>query len=559
MDPTHMALPSPPPSQPETTATTSTPAVLGPAGSMIWSHLNLIDQLLHDKDRLLRDKDETVRSKTELWRESHDALRKRDEEVNEHRGRVLELERALKGRGEEIDQHKASIRALQAKYASAKSKNRRLAKAFDDYMDRYGPDEDTDEHEHKSAAADPNEDSDNDADEVIELEDEKLDAQHKQLQELWPICNSEREQSASENEPAQKRQRLNSVELDNTRDIPSLLAGVSEKLQALEQTPSEAHEDMREEAAPSSVTMPGSKRKLDQMSESPCGFPIASDTDMPSASANEVSTSVYEAEPSEQGTHAESPIDKQQDLDNGPSLFESPFLRRQAAKLVTLSTGPLIQFSSKVRESTRSSAMALDLTGPPEREEVLEGTQEDDWSTQTSSAAMIKLRDDLLLPMRVTIRPLIQSTTDGTFKLGESNIMADEVLLSIYSTLKKLQDKRTAGNRHLHPLSKKTQPCCHVWLQQGQSNMSWTIDHPRRFACKRCLRIGRACFTWQEGGLWAVLPLLPAARPKGATEADASYYIYQKKASTYTFDDYYELSPCQQSKLKRPLAESNDK
>ncbi|KAF7189717.1 hypothetical protein HII31_08824 [Pseudocercospora fuligena] len=346
MESANMTLPSPPPSQPDTMATTAT---LGAAGSMTWSHLNLIDQLLHDKDRLLRDKDETVRSKTELWRESYDALRKRDEEVNEHRNRISELEGTLRARDEEVARRKALTRELSAKCASAKSKYRKLAKAFDEYMDKYGPDEAVEEHEHehKGTTADPNEDSDNDAEEVIELEDEELDAQHKQLQELWPICNSKRERSASEDEPAQKRQRLDSVELDKTRDIPSLLAGVSAKLQALEQRPSEALDDMREEATPSSVTMPGSKRKLDQRSESPYVFPTALDKDMPSASANEVSTSVNEAEPSEQAIRTEPPGNTQQNLGKGTSLFESPYLRRQAAKLVTLSTGPLVQCATK--------------------------------------------------------------------------------------------------------------------------------------------------------------------------------------------------------------------
>ncbi|KXT11718.1 hypothetical protein AC579_6970 [Pseudocercospora musae] len=479
MEPSNVTLPSPPPSQPETTATT---AILGPAGSMTWSHLNLIDQLLHDKDRLLRHKGDTMRSRTE---------QKRHEEVNEDRGRVSELERALKARAEEIDHTKPQLG-----------------------------------HQKQSMR-------------VLSQRTENL-RKHSMI--TW-------------------RDMAPMKTLTNTRDIPSLLASVSAKLQVLEQRPSEAHEEVREEAAPSSVTMHGSKRKVDEMSEAseaPHDFPFALAQEMPSAGANEVSTSVDHAEPSEQVTHAESLIDEQQDLDNGPSLFESPFLRRQTAKLVAMGTGPLVQHSAMARESTQSSAMSLDLTRTSEREEVLLETQEDDRSTQTAAAAMTRSRDDLLLPMRVTIRPLIESATGGTFRLAEFNIMAEEVLLSIYSTLKKVQDKRTAGKHTVHLQSKRTRPCCYVWLSGAQSRMSWTIDQPKRFACKGCLKYGRACFTRQDNGLWTLLPLLPAARPKDATEADASYYIYQGQASTDVFDKFYGLNPAQRSILKKQLAGYKD-
>lgn len=174
-----MTLPSPPPSQPDTMAST---ASIGPAGNMTWSHLNLIDQLLHEKDRLLRDKDETVRSKTELWRESYDALRKRDEEVNEHRNRISELEGALRARDEEIARRKALTRELHAKYASAKSKYRKLARAFDEHMDECDPDEDVEEHERKSTVAEPVDDADDDdTEEVIEL-------YGVNLQMIWYAC-----------------------------------------------------------------------------------------------------------------------------------------------------------------------------------------------------------------------------------------------------------------------------------------------------------------------------------------------------------------------------------
>lgn len=294
------------------------------------------------------------------------------------------------------------------------------------------------------------------------------------------------------------------------------------------------------------------------MSESALDLPFAEDDIEPSASANKVSTSVNEAESSEQVTQTESLSNIQQHLDNGTSLFESPYLRRQAAKLVTLSTGPLVQCATKVRESTRSSSLFSDLTCSPEREDVLQETQEDDGPTQTTLAAMTRLRNDLLLPMRVTIRPLIERNTHGTFEVGNPGILADEVLLSIYSTLKRVQDKRTAAKHPVHPNSKRTQPCCYVWVTHQQGKMSWTIDQPKRFACKGCLKYGRACFTWQENGLWTVLPLLPAARQKDATEADASYYIYQGEASIDAFDEFYGMNWKQKSILKKQLAGSND-
>lgn len=116
--------------------------------------------------------------------------------------------------------------------------------------------------------------------------------------------------------------------------------------------------------------------------------------------------------------------------------------------------------------------------------------------------------------------PLIRVTDGGQDEFGQIDGVAVPVIQSIQSTMTALRNGQHGG-----PMESTC--CAWRYLEGHRSLAPWSLELPRRYACRACFNAKRACLLWIGAMQWIVLPVPPQVRSKHVTWRDDAYYIYQ--------------------------------